>query len=84
VLGRAEDLAGVMIVALILASSVLAAYAAVTRLMHPEHVSDLIAVAGAALAGSAGNELVARYRIRVGRSPATAPTCTRSWPRTKG
>ena len=70
--GRAEDLAGVVIVALILASSVLAAYAAVTRLMHPEHVSDLIAVAGAALAGFAGNELVARYRIRVGRKIGSA------------
>jgi cation diffusion facilitator family transporter len=70
--GRAEDLAGVMIVALILASSVLAAYAAVTRLMHPQHVSDLIAVAAAALVGFAGNELVARYRIRVGREIGSA------------
>jgi cation diffusion facilitator family transporter len=70
--GRAEDLAGVMIVALILASSVLAAYAAVTRLMHPRHVSDLIAVAAAALVGFAGNELVARYRIRVGREIGSA------------
>jgi cation diffusion facilitator family transporter len=65
--GRAEDLAGIVIVVLILASSALAAYEAVSRLAHPRPVSDLIAVAGAALAGFAGNELVARYRIRVGR-----------------
>jgi cation diffusion facilitator family transporter len=70
--GRAEDLAGVAIVVLILASSVLAAYEAVTRLVHPERVTDLIAVAVAALAGFAGNELVARYRIRVGRKIGSA------------
>lgn len=70
--GRAEDLAGVAIVAMILASSVLAAYVAVTRLMHPERVFDLIAVAVAALAGFTGNELVARYRIRVGRRIGSA------------
>jgi cation diffusion facilitator family transporter len=70
--GRAEDLAGVLIVVLILASSALAAYEAVTRLLHPQRVSDLIAVATAALAGFAGNELVARYRIRVGRKIGSA------------
>jgi cation diffusion facilitator family transporter len=70
--GRAEDLAGVAIVVLILASSVLAAYEAVSRLLHPQRVSDLIAVAAAALVGFVGNELVARYRIRVGRKIGSA------------
>ena len=70
--GRAEDLAGIVIVALILASSGLAAYEAVHRLLHPERVSNLIAVAAAALVGFAGNELVARYRIRVGRRIGSA------------
>src|SRR6202000_2388394 len=70
--GRAEDLAGVVIVVLILASSALAAYEALTRLAHPERVSNLIAVAAAALVGFAGNELVARYRIRVGRMIGSA------------
>jgi cation diffusion facilitator family transporter len=70
--GRAEDLAGVVIVILILASSALAAYEAVSRLVHPRHVADLIAVAVAALVGFAGNELVARYRIRVGRKIGSA------------
>jgi cation diffusion facilitator family transporter len=64
--GRAEDLAGVVIVLVIAVSSALAAYEAVTRLAHPRPVSNLIAVAVAALIGFAGNELVARYRIRVG------------------
>src|SRR6185437_6246319 len=70
--GRAEDLAGIVIVILILASSALAAYEAVTRLLHPQRVSDLAAVAVAALVGFAGNELVARYRIRTGRRIGSA------------
>jgi cation diffusion facilitator family transporter len=65
--GRAEDLAGIVIVLTIAASSAFAAYAAITRLIHPRHVSDLIAVAAAALTGFAGNELAAGYRIRTGR-----------------
>src|SRR5277367_2135552 len=43
--GRAEDLAGVVIVLFIAASSGLAAYAAISRLAHPRPVSNLIAVA---------------------------------------
>jgi cation diffusion facilitator family transporter len=70
--GRAEDLAGVVIVLVIAASSALAGYAAVTRLAQPRPVSHLIAVAGAALIGFTGNEVVARYRIRVGRQIGSA------------
>ena len=70
--GRAEDLAGIAIVATIAASSALAAYEAITRLMHPRHISDLIAVAAAALIGFAGNEMAARYRIRTGRKIGSA------------
>ena len=70
--GRAEDLAGVAIVVIIAASSALAAYEAVTRLAHPRPVSNLIAVAVAAAIGFTGNELVARYRIRVGRKIGSA------------
>ena len=70
--GRAEDLAGIVIVILIAASSALAAYAAVTRLAHPGKVTNLIAVALAALAGFTGNELVARYRVKVGRKIGSA------------
>jgi divalent metal cation (Fe/Co/Zn/Cd) transporter len=38
----------------------------------PQHVSDLLAVAAAALIGFAGNELVATYRIRTGRKIGSA------------
>jgi cation diffusion facilitator family transporter len=70
--GRAEDLAGVLIVAVIAASAVLAAVEAVSRLLHPRPVSGLIAVAAAALLGCASNEVVARYRIRAGRRIGSA------------
>jgi cation diffusion facilitator family transporter len=70
--GRAEDLAGLVIIVIIAASSALAAYEAVTRLAHPRPVSNLIAVAVAAVVGFTGNELVARYRIRVGRKIGSA------------
>jgi len=70
--GRAEDLAGIVIVVLIAASSGLAAYEAVNRLLHHGHVRHLWAVAVAALLGFAGNEIVARYRIRVGREIGSA------------
>ena len=70
--GRSEDLAGVVIVVLIAASSALAAYEAVNRLVHHGHVSDLWAVAIAAVIGFAGNETVARFRIRVGRDIGSA------------
>jgi cation diffusion facilitator family transporter len=70
--GRAEDLAGIAILLAIAASSLAAAYAALERLLHPHDVTNLPAVAAAALAGFAGNELVARYRIRVGRKIGSA------------
>lgn len=70
--GRAEDLAGVLIVAVIAASAALTAYAAADRLLHPHPVSELPAVALAALIGFAGNEWVARYRVRVGRRIGSA------------
>ena len=70
--GRAEDLAGMVIVLVIAASAAVAGYASAGRLLHPHPVSNLGAVALAALAGFAGNELVARYRIRVGRRIGSA------------
>ncbi|HEX8081447.1 MAG TPA: cation diffusion facilitator family transporter [Jatrophihabitans sp.] len=70
--GRAEDLGGLFVIAMIALSSVLAAYEAIDRLIHPRDVSHLWAVALAGLVGFAGNELVARYRIRIGRRIGSA------------
>ncbi|WP_084718009.1 cation diffusion facilitator family transporter [Streptacidiphilus carbonis] len=70
--GRAEDLAGIAIVLTIAASSALAAYEAVDRLLRPRAVDHLWAVALAAIAGFVGNEWVARYRITTGRRIGSA------------
>ncbi|MDX3313442.1 cation diffusion facilitator family transporter [Streptomyces sp. ME08-AFT2] len=70
--GRAEDLAGIAIVLTIAASAAFAGWTAVERLLDPRPVDHLGAVTLAALAGFAGNEWVARYRIRVGRSIGSA------------
>jgi cation diffusion facilitator family transporter len=70
--GRAEDLAGIAIVLTIAGSAAFAAWAAVDRLLDPRPVTHLPAVALAALVGFAGNEWVARYRIRVGRQIGSA------------
>ncbi|MEU9824219.1 cation diffusion facilitator family transporter [Micromonospora chersina] len=70
--GRAEDLAGIIIVVVIAGSAVAAAWTAVDRLLHPAEVTHLPWVAAAGLVGFIGNELVARYRIRVGRRIGSA------------
>ncbi len=70
--GRAEDLAGIVIVAVIALSSAVAAWAAIDRLLlaHPVHNLAWVIVAG--LIGFVGNELVAAYRIRVGSQIGSA------------
>lgn len=70
--GRAEDLAGVVVVVMIAASAAVAAWEAVDRLLQPTEVRYLPAVIAASLVGFAGNELVAHYRIKVGREIGSA------------
>jgi cation diffusion facilitator family transporter len=70
--GQAEDLAGIVIVLTIAASAAFAGWMAVDRLLDPRPVEHVAAVAAAALVGFAGNEWVARHRIRVGRSIGSA------------
>ena len=57
--GRVEDLAGVIIVLIILFSAVVAGYQAVERLIHPQPIGMLWAVAVASVIGFLGNEAVA-------------------------
>jgi cation diffusion facilitator family transporter len=66
-LGRAEDLAGLFVVAMIALSAIIAGYEAVLRLIHPEPIDHIGWVALAGLIGFVGNEWVALYRIRIGR-----------------
>ncbi|MDX8048479.1 cation diffusion facilitator family transporter [Lentzea sp. BCCO 10_0798] len=71
-LGRAEDLAGVVVVLIITLSAALAGYEAVKRLIVPQPVEHLWIVAAAGVVGFIGNELVARWRINVGREIGSA------------
>ncbi|WP_189184497.1 cation diffusion facilitator family transporter [Streptomyces albiflavescens] len=70
--GRAEDLAGIVIVLTIAASGTFAAWTAVDRLLDPRPMRHIPVVAAAALIGFLGNEWVARHRIRVGREIGSA------------
>ena len=70
--GRAEDLAGLFIIAMIALSAIVAGWEAVVRLINPAPVVHLGWVAAAGLIGFAGNELVAIYRIRVGNHIGSA------------
>ena len=69
---RAEDVAGLVIVAMILLSAVLAGVEAVRRLARPEPIDAIGWVLAAGLIGFAGNEAVATYRMRVGRRIGSA------------
>ena len=70
--GRAEDLAGLFVVAMIAVSAIVAGVESFRRLAHPADVSYLAWVAAAGVVGFIGNELVALYRIRVGRRIGSA------------
>jgi cation diffusion facilitator family transporter len=70
--GRVEDLAGVLIVMTILVTALIAGYESVLRLLRPQPVGHLWAVAGASVIGFLGNEAVALFRIRVGREIGSA------------
>ncbi len=70
--GRAEDLAGVFVIALIMLSTFVAAYQSIMRFFHPQTPTHLIFVGIAAIIGFLGNELVAKYRIKAGQRIGSA------------
>lgn len=70
--GRTEDLAGVIIVALIFFSACVAGYESIRKLIDPQPVSHLGWVVAAAIIGFIGNEAVAIFRIRIGQQIGSA------------
>lgn len=70
--GRAEDLAGVVVVLMIALSAGLAAYESLRKLFDPQPVQQIGWVVAAAIIGAAGNEIVAAYRIRTGQRIGSA------------
>ncbi len=71
--GRAEDLAGVVVVAAIWISAVVAFYQSYEKLVSGAPTTELTLGMVAAVAGIVGNQLVARYKSRVGREINSSP-----------
>ncbi len=69
---RAEDVAGLVIVALIGVSAIATAVEAVSRLLHPQPIEHAGWVLAAGVVGFLGNEAVAMYRVRVGKRIGSA------------
>jgi cation diffusion facilitator family transporter len=69
---RAEDLAGLFVLAMIALSAVIAGWEAIDRLLDPRPLDNLGWLFAAGIVGFTGNELVALYRIRVGTQIGSA------------
>jgi cation diffusion facilitator family transporter len=69
---RAEDLAGILVVLVMLASAALVAWESYRKLIDPQPLTYLPWVIVASVVGFLGNELVAIFRIRVGREIGSA------------
>jgi cation diffusion facilitator family transporter len=70
---RGERVAGLFVVLAIFVSACVALYETVVRLIHPQGLSNLWALAAAGAIGFVGNEIAAQVRLRGGRrldSPA--------------
>jgi cation diffusion facilitator family transporter len=68
---RGEKLAGLVVVAVIFVSAMVALYEAIDRLIDPKELSHLWALAGAGAIGFLGNEIAAQVRLRAGKRLAS-------------
>jgi cation diffusion facilitator family transporter len=68
---RGEKIAGLVVVAVIFISAMVALYEAVDRLINPKELTHLWALAGAGVIGFVGNEMAAQIRLRSGRRLAS-------------
>ena len=71
-LERAEDLAGVGIAAVIWASAAFAGYESIRKLVEHGHTAHVGAGIAGAVIGIVGNQVVARYKLIVGRRIGSA------------
>ena len=69
---RAEDFAGLFVIAMITLSALIAGWEAIDRLINPRPLDHLAVLFVAGIVGFAGNELVALYRIREGNAIGSA------------
>jgi cation diffusion facilitator family transporter len=69
---RGERLAGLAVVLAIFVSACVALYETIQRLINPQQLSHLWALAAAGVIGFLGNEIAAQVRLRAGRRLASA------------
>lgn len=69
---RAEDLAGLFIVGMIVLSALIAGVESIQRIVDPQPLVNPWLVVGAGFFGFLGNEIVASYRIRIGKEIGSA------------
>lgn len=70
--GRAEDAAGLAVVAIIFISAMVAAWESLQKLLHPRPMDHLGLIALGAVVGFIGNEVVAHLRISTGERIGSA------------
>ncbi len=70
---RSEDLAGLFIVLVIIASAVAGAWESIQKLTSNNVPTQLVLSMAAALVGVAGNEILAQYKISVGKRINSVP-----------
>ena len=68
---RGEKLAGLFVVFTIFVSAAVALYETIQRLIHPQDLTHLWALAAAGVVGFLGNEIAAQVRLRGGRRLAS-------------
>ena len=69
---RAEDVAGILILLFIAATSALVGYESFVKLLDPEEPTNLPWAMGAGVVGFLVNEGIAQYRVKVGKEIGSA------------
>jgi len=70
--GRLEDIAGIIIIVIILFSAIVALYESILKFVNPGEIQKTGWVMAAAIIGFIGNEIVAHYRINTGKEIGSA------------
>ncbi len=70
--GRLEDIAGIIIIIIILFSAIVALYQSILKFVSPGEIQETGWVMAAAIIGFIGNEIVAHYRINTGKEIGSA------------
>src|SRR5437764_13346172 len=76
---RGEHVAGLFVVLAIFVSACVALYETIQRLIHPQSLGHLLALAAAGVIGFVGNALAAQVRLR-GRQRLARPACMAGGP----